>query len=355
MNIGIIGAGWRTLFFMRIIKAYPDRYTCTGVVVRNPDKRQAFAQEWDVPVFASLDDLLDANPVDYVIVSTSENHTVIQDVARRGVPCLAETPPARTEDELLRVYETVKELGGKIQIAEQYHLRPHHQAQMSVLNSGKIGPVSQVQASVAHGYHGMSMIRRFLGIGFENAVIRSTGFTSPIVKGADRSGVPDTEQVVDAEQVHAWFHFENGKMGILDFTNTQYRGWIRKERLLVRGERGEISNEEVRYLKAHDDPQEFSLERVTHGQEQDLKMLAFVGYRGEGEWHYRTPFGNPILMDDEIAMAHCMDKMLDYVQTGQDFYSLEEASQDTYLGILYERALAEDKTIESKTQIWADS
>ena len=48
-----------------------------------------------------------------------------------------------------------------------------------------------------------------------------------------------------------------------------------------------------------------------------------------------------------------MDKMADFIRTGEDFYSLEEASQDTYLGLLYERARKEDKTIESTTQIWA--
>lgn len=353
IKFGMIGGGWRALFFMRIAAAFPDRFTCAGVVIRNPDKRAAFGAEWGVATYDSLDALLDAQTLDYVVVSTSENHKVIVEVVAKGIPCLTETPPARTEDELRRVYESVRELNGKVQVAEQYHLRPHHQAQKAVLDSGRIGAVSQVQASVAHGYHGMSMIRRFLGIGYENAVIRSTGFVSPIVDGANRDGIPERETIVDSDQTLAWFHFEGNKFGVLDFTNKQYRGWIRQERLLIRGERGEISNHEVRYLKAQDDPMAFEIERVSHGQEQDLKPSAFIGYRGEGAWLYRTPYDSPVIMDDEIAMAHCMDKMADFIRTGEDFYSLEEASQDTYLGLLYERARKEDKTIESTTQIWA--
>lgn len=353
IKFGMIGTGWRALFFMRIAQAFPDRFKCAGVVVRNPDKRDAFGAQWGVPIYTSLDAMLDAQSVDYVVVSTSENDKVIVEVAARGVPCLAETPPGRTEDELTKVYEAVRELGGKVQVAEQYHLRPHHQAQRAVIDSGKIGTVSDVQASIAHSYHGMSMVRHFLDIGFENAVIRSTSFTSPIVEGATRAGLPEREEIVDSEQVLAWFHFENGKFGTIDFTAKQSRGWIRQDRMLIRGERGEISNHEVRYLKSFNDPMGFEIERVSHGQEQDLKPVGFVGYRGGGDWLYRSPFQSPILMDDEIAIAHCMEKMMDFVRTGKSFYSLEQASQDTYLGLLYERARQEDNAIESTTQVWA--
>ncbi|MCB0130879.1 MAG: Gfo/Idh/MocA family oxidoreductase [Caldilineaceae bacterium] len=353
IKFGIIGAGWRCRFFMRIVKAYPDRFNCAGVVVRNAEKRQSFQQAWGVPTYASLDALLDAHPVDFIVVSTNENNKVILEVVERGVPCLSETPPARSEEELIRVFEAVQEQSGKVQIAEQYHLRPHHQAQTAVLKSGKIGEVSQAQTSIAHGFHGMSMIRYFLNIGYENAVIRGTTFTSPFIKGPDRAGAPTEEEIVDSEQVLAWFHFENNKLGTLDFTGNQYRAWVRNERLLIRGERGEISNNQIRYLKAFDEPMAFELERVTHGQEEDQKQPGFMGYRGEGEWLYRNPFARTILMDDEIAIAHCLEKMQRFVDTGNSFYSLAEASQDVYLSLLYEQACKEEKVVESETQIWA--
>lgn len=353
ITLGIIGAGWRCRFFMRIIKAFPDRFDCAGVVVRNAEKRQAFHHEWGVQTYASLAELLDAASVDFVVVSTNENHKVIVEVAKAGIPCLSETPPARSEEELVRVFESVQEYNGQVQIAEQYHLRPHHQAQTQVVESGKIGEVSQAQTSIAHGFHGVSMIRHFLNIGYENVCIRGTTFTSPFIKGPDRAGVPQEESRVDSEQVVAWFHFENNKFGVLDFTSNQYRAWVRNERLLIRGERGEILNTQVHYLKSFNEPMAFDLERVTYGQAGDLKPPGFAGYRGEGEWLYRNPFFHTILMDDEIAMAHCLEKMQHFVQTGESFYSLAEASQDVYLSILYERACQTEKTVESETQIWA--
>ena len=353
IKFGIIGAGWRSLFFVRIVKAFPDRFDCQGVVIRDPDKRQAFAKEWNIRTFASLDAMLVAKEIEFVVVSTSENHKVILDVAARNIPCLSETPPARNLDELIKVYDAVQDMGAKVQIAEQYHLRPHHQAQSAILKSGKIGPVSHVQVSVAHGFHGMSMLRYFLGIGYENVEIKATSFTAPLIKGPDRQGVPRQETMVDSEQVLAWFQFENGQFGTLDFTTNQYRAWIRQERVLIRGPRGEISNLQVRYLKSFDEPMVFDLERVSHGQEEDQKFAGFIGYRGEGEWLYKTPFSAPILMDDEIAIAHCLEKMSEYVSTGTSFYSLAEASQDVYLSLLYEQARTQDRPVESETQVWA--
>lgn len=353
INLGIIGAGWRTMFFIRIIKAFPEMFRCAGVVVRNAEKRQAFGKEWGVKTYASLNELAESNSLDYVIVSTNENERVIPEVVRLGLPCLTETPPARDLETLIRLYETLQKIGGNIQVAEQYHLRPHHQAQTQVIRAGKIGEVSQVQLSIAHGFHGISMIRHFLNLGYENAVIQGTTFTSPLIKGPNRAGRPKTESTIQSDQVHAWFHFENDKFAVLDFTTNQYRAWIRAERTLIRGERGEISGNHVSYLKAFDDPMGFEIERVTNGQEEDTKPEALIGYRAEGEWLYRTPFSRPILMDDEIAMAHCMLKMMKFVKTGQSFYSVAEASQDVYLSLLYERAIKEGHTLESETQIWA--
>ena len=44
----------------------------------------------------------------------------------------------------------------------------------------------------------------------------------------------------------------------------------------------------------------------------------------------KTPFPNARLNDDEIAVATCMLKMKEYLDTGTDFYSLQDALQDMY-------------------------
>jgi hypothetical protein len=54
--------------------------------------------------------------------------------------------------------------------------------------------------------------------------------------------------VVQSEQQIAYLDFGK-QLGVFDFTGDQYRSWIRSPRLLVRGDRGEISMTRARYLK----------------------------------------------------------------------------------------------------------
>lgn len=42
IQYGIVGAGWRSEFYLRIMKAMPERFEITGMVIRNPEKRPRF-------------------------------------------------------------------------------------------------------------------------------------------------------------------------------------------------------------------------------------------------------------------------------------------------------------------------
>jgi hypothetical protein len=61
------------------------------------------------------------------------------------------------------------------------------------------------------------------------------------------------------------------------------------------------------------------------------------------------------LYDDEIAIASCLQKMADYVFDGPSFYSLEDASQDHYLGMMIEQAIQTGETVTAVPQRWAKS
>ena len=44
IKYGIIGAGWRAEFYLRIATLEPDTFSVSGIYIRNESKRQEFAK-----------------------------------------------------------------------------------------------------------------------------------------------------------------------------------------------------------------------------------------------------------------------------------------------------------------------
>ena len=105
--------------------------------------------------------------------------------------------------------------------------QPVHQALLSVIASGKIGDVSHAQVAAAHGYHGTSLLRHYLGIGAEDCTIRATTFSAPLTQGPGRGlAMPDEETVGESEQTVAWLMFdcaEGTRFGVFDWNQEIYR------------------------------------------------------------------------------------------------------------------------------------
>jgi hypothetical protein len=352
IEFGIVGAGWRTEFYLRIARALPDRFRVTGVVVRNPARRKAFGEAWGVRVCADVNELLATSP-SFVVTSVSwpSNPGLLRELSERGVPVLSETPPAPDLAQLREV-AALTATGARIQVAEQYWAQPYHQACTALIEKGLLGRPSYAQVSAAHGYHGISLIRRFLGIGFEPPKISGKRFCAPIVAGAGRHGPPEREQIRDSEQDLLFLDWGD-HLGLFDFTGDQYFGWIRTNRLLLRGERGEIVDSMAYYLQDFRTPMAVTLRRDVTGANGNLEGFYLKGIQAGGEWIYRSPFAPAPLSDDEIAIATCLARMDEYVRTGREFYSLAEGCHDHYLNLLCQQAVKEGREIEAERQEWA--
>jgi predicted dehydrogenase len=352
IRFGIVGTGWRTKFFLRIADARPDLFEVVGMVTRDIEQGREKIKPYSTKLYTSLDELLAQKP-HFVVTSVPwhVNPVLLTELAQKRMPALSETPPAATVAEMEVLFKLVQN-GAKIAVAEQYHLQPHHAARIHIARSGKLGTISQAQVSVAHGYHGISLIRRLLGIGYENATITARKFTSPLVNGMQRTGLPESEEIVESGQTIAYFNFGD-KLGVFDFTNDQYRSFIRKQRVLLRGERGELINEHLIYLKDHRTPIELDLQRINTGERGNLEGYYLKGIQFGEEWIYENPLAPAPLSDEDIAIGHCLLKMADYVNGAEAFYSLAEACQDRYLHIVLEKAVETGQDQTTTTRIWA--
>ncbi|MFC3748850.1 Gfo/Idh/MocA family protein [Paenibacillus sp. GCM10012306] len=351
---GLVGGGWRAEFFLRIAKALPEHFSVGAMYVRNQDKAEALSKDWGVTVYTDLEQFIAAGGYSFAVVSLSREvaPSFIGRLAAAQIPVLTETPPATDLEGLIELWEMVGGAAAKIQVAEQYLFQPMHAARIALARSGRLGEISQAQVSAAHGYHGISLMRQLLGIDFQNVTISGREFRSPIINGPQRSGPPAAEETVEADQKIAFFDFGN-KLGVFDFTGEQYFSWIRSNRMLVRGDRGEIVNHEVAWLESFDNPLYTNLRRIDAGHNGNLEGFYLKGIAADGEWLYRNSFIPARLTDDEIAIAESLARMADYVRGGPSFYSLAEGSQDHYLSLLLDQAVATGTAVTSVTQPWA--
>ena len=353
VSFAIVGAGWRSEFYLRVAQALPERFRVCGVLVRSTEKAEAISKRWNVNAMASsLDDLLRGSP-NFVVTSVpwNVNPGLLTELAARNVPTLSETPPAPDVEQMRKLWASV---GGsaRVQVAEQYPFQPLHAARIAIAGSGKLGNVSHAYVSAAHGYHGVALIRRLLGIGIEPCSIKGVKALSDIIEGPGRDGPPALERMAKSEQTIATMSLASGKSAVFDFTGDQYFSWIRSERVLVRGDRGEINNLDVRYLQDYRTPISFSLQRQDTGHGGNLEGYCHTGWLAGSEWVYRNPTAPARLADDEIAVGDCLLRMGEYAAGSPSFYDLREGLHDHYLGMTIDQASAADAGTSTEPQPW---
>jgi predicted dehydrogenase len=350
---GIVGRGWRSEFFLRIARELPDRFEIAGLVTRDAEVGRAVEQRWGIPTFRDAAALAAATSPEFVVVSVPREAApdVIEELTRLGLPALTETPPAVDVESLLRVHR-LTEGGALIQVAEQYHLSPLLRAQLAIASSGRLGRISYAMVAQCHDYHGISLIRRALGIGFEDARITASVFDSPLAVGPGREGDPTEDTTVSAHQVSARLDFGD-RLGIYDFADQQYFSWIRKNRIVIRGDRGEVADTEVRSLQDFRTPMFSEIRRVDTGEGGNLEGKYLRGILAGDRWEYTNTFAPGRLSDDELAIAECLARMSEYVHGGPSFYSVAEAAQDHYLALLIAESVRTGAPVQSQRQAWA--
>ena len=317
IRYAIIGAGWRSEFYIRIAALLPEVFSVSGVFIRNPAKREAFCAKYSVPVFDDLESLL---KTDFDFVVSCVSHDSVEETAQllsdRGIPVLTETPVKSDR------------LTGKIQVAEQFHFMPRNQAYKRVIESGILGEVHQVRLSCCHDYHAASLIRFFLDIAEEVPKKTEIRLPDKVNRYNSRAGRINPT-LVDAEHKIILFDF-GGKTAVYDFNFEQYFSDIRRSSVIIRGTNGEIVNNTVTYLK-DGIPRSFLIGRHAFGSEENLDGFFLSHLTGNGEILYTNPFPYARFSDEEIAIATCLAKMKEYVDSGKEFYSPHQAYLDSRL------------------------
>ena len=354
IRYAIIGGGFRGEFYLRPAFEVPELFEVCGIATSIPERTARLCALMGVKVYTNAEELLKAEKPEFLVVCTRRPPGTQTDpmnaLVPLGLPILLETPAAWDMADLFHIYELCR--GKKVHVAEQLHAQPENAARIGIAQSGLLGNISQVELSFQHTYHCMNVLRRFLGLTFENAEIYGKRYRHPVVQGYMRTGISETENIVEETREFALLDF-NGKLGIYDYQDNQVRSYIRSEHIAVRGERGEISDRRVSWLETHKDFRCYTYERLYSGAQTNLEGFFFRGLIGGGQWLFRNPYGHAHFSDEDIAIAAILEKMAAYVRGGEGFSSIAEACQDRYLSLMIEKSAAEKRPVITETQPWA--
>jgi predicted dehydrogenase len=348
-TFALAGFGFRAAALHRVAQALPELH-CVGAVVRAPQRRTL-----PVPAFAELGQCLRQARPDFLVtaVPAAANPPIITDAVARGLPVLAETPPA-PDLPALRTLWAATGHSGLVQVAEQYLLMPTHAARLAAVRAGIIGTPTQVQVCSTQTYHAVSLIRGLLDAGHAPAVVRAVRTLAPLLDPLDRAGWTDDPQPKQATTTIATLDFGDGRSGLYDFTTGQTRNLLRFRRLLVRGTHGELRDDEIVHMPAPRTITVTPLLRRQSGHDLDLNGFDTQTITLGGQVLHRNRYLGHRFNDDEIATATLLEAMADWVRgAGPPPYPLAEGAQDHLLALAIEQAADTGRQITTTTEAWA--
>ncbi len=359
-NFAIVGSGWRTGYYIRIAKALPQVFELSYVLCRSQEKAESYGMEHGVKTTVSEDDVASANP-DFVVVSVSKEvgPQIAMKWMDRGFTVLLETPAGIDLETLRLLWKRARD-GQKLVVAEQYFRYPQNVALLKLLERGIIGERNCLNISLAHDYHGASLIRAFLGIPVDTGfTVTSKAFSFPTTETLTRYEEFKDGRVSDKKRRLSVFEFDNGKVAIYDFDSEEYRSPIRKKTFKLQGVRGEVIDNAAYFLNGSNRAKkEVMIIRVvvteTGSSNPNLKQVREIEKIMFGEETiYEAPFGICGLAEDETAIATLMKDTGKYARGLADSpYPIEEALQDAYMAIKMQEAEDCGGPVKSSKEVW---
>ncbi|BDP41746.1 hypothetical protein DAETH_17150 [Deinococcus aetherius] len=349
LRVAIVGTAARSDYlYGPIVQALPEHVTLVGVWGRGEESARRLGESLGVPHFTDLGRLIRETGAQVGIVSVAyaANGEVGLMAVEHGLHVLLETPIAHDLREADAIIGAARSRGLKVEVAEQFHRRPPEQIKLRLIESGVFGRVySSFSDFAGHGYHGVSVMRSYLGFGARP--VRVVGMVRDYRLTPHWSFLADTRGERTETQEHALVEFEDGRLGVFHWTSVGYDSplrWWRSSRFLAEKGMGVTvgmahSQDERLTLLTPDGeaPQFITLERRLERNDGGAlrSIVAHTGDPGHPTVVWDNPFAsarkghNPQWHDDEIAVASCLMSLVDAVHTGgEPTYGGEQARLD---------------------------
>ena len=150
MKIGVIGCG---LIGRKRASALPSEANLVGCFDISPSTAKNFSDDFNVPAFDSINELISKTNLDAVIIATTHNSlaSCAIEALQRGAHVFLEKPGAINYEQLHRVYDESLSQGKLVKIGYNHR---HHGAiikAQSLVEAGCIGDLMFIRGRYGHG------------------------------------------------------------------------------------------------------------------------------------------------------------------------------------------------------------
>lgn len=333
VSVAVIGTGTRCLNVYAPLLMMLPRVRLAGVCGLRPDRTTAVAARLNTTAYCGLDHLLDDPTVQAVVacVRWSENPEVYRRLAGWDRPLLLETPLSADPAEAGTVASVLYARGVYTDVAEQYHRRPVEMLKRELIGRGVFGSVPYAFVDgVGHEYHGISLLRSYLGWPSRPRRVLALQRDLPLVDHVSHRNV-----FFDGERIqHALLEFDNDTTAAYHWSWLNYESPIRARRLAgFTGTQGAAWGEEMVGIGDPERPQatQYRLERrtrVVDGVEVPGEIAVLTGDTCITKWH--NPYPHLLLDEDRLTAAAFLDNLALAVREPETepLYPVEQAAAD---------------------------
>ncbi len=334
LRVAIVGTAKRASYlYGPLLKALPNEVELVSVWGRSTDSARRLGEELEVPWYTNLDQLIGetAPQMGIVTVAYHANGEVGLMAVEHGLNVLLETPIAHNLAEADAIIAAANERGLKVEVAEQFHRRPLEQIKLKLIESGLFGRVySSFNDFAGHGYHGVSVLRSYLG--FAARPVQVTGTVKQYDLAPHWSRIAGTHGLREETLEHGIIEFDGGQLGIFSWTGVGYDSplrWWRSSRFLAEKGMGitvgvglEVQEQLSLLTPNGEAPQFITLERRWERVDGGA-LVAMVAHTGRPDYPtitWENPFRparqghGPQWHDDEIGVAGCLLSLVNAVR-----------------------------------------
>jgi predicted dehydrogenase len=352
VRFAVIGSGWRSEFHLRVAQAVPHALQAVAVVAQTEAEAQRITARWGVPAVRTIAEALAQGPELVVAaVSWPAMPGVVRELVAAGAKVMAETPPAPTLDGLRSLWHDVG-ASGLVQVGEQYALMPGHASRLAVVRDGVIGRPNAVEIASTHLYHAVALVRSFLDVGMADVTVTARQFVAPMVDPLRFQGWVANPQPEPRTTTYATLDFGDGRVGLYDFVENQWWNPLLARRIVVRGELGEIVDDQVTRLTAEGPVTSPIVYRRT-GVDMNLEGNEVVHTSFDGRVVYRNPWVGSRLSEDDIAVASHLAAVGAWARgEAEGPYPLADACQDHAVGLAIEESARTGQDVRVEKEEW---